>query len=165
MVAHGATSGHYNAVYNSLALGMTEDGWEFEIVPKGEILTFEEFGDNAIDLVNRGVEIAVSGVLKEWTAEGMQAALWPYSSTFGKIDCTGEFAVNGSYAKPLILTAASCAPAGTDGPATITFLKAILDPDVAININLNNKVRMVPIRFRTFMTDTGSADNRYFTVT
>lgn len=157
------TAGHYTATYNSNALGFTDDGFTVEITHKGEPIRFEEWGDNLMDLTERGVEVTVEAVLKEWTAAGLQGLIWPWSSTFGKVDCAGRFAAAGSIGKVLVLTASSCAPAATDGPASITFHNAIIHPDVAKSINLNNKLRVVPIRMMCFLTDVGSGVMKYFT--
>ena len=73
------------------------------------------------------------------------------------MDCpAGQFAVRDGCAQPLILTASNCSPAFTDGPATFTFHQTIMEPEVAARINLNNKPRTVPIRFRVFLTNIGS---------
>lgn len=173
MVVHNATQGHYNATWNALALGRTEEGLIWEVTHQGEMLRFEEFGQSIIDMVYRGADLTVEGVFAEWDSAGIQSALWPFSSTFGKQDCVGQFAVDGSFAKPLLLTAEACAPAATDGPATITFHKTIMDPGVASRINLNNKTRLLPLRFRVFLWDTdpspgpatGTPSRSFFTVT
>lgn len=172
MVAHSAMAGHYTATFNTLDLGKTDEGWTYEVTHKGRVVRFEEYSDNMIDLIYRGAEVTVETVLKEWNSAGLLAALWPWSATYGKVDCSGLFAVAGDFAKPLVLTANSCSPAGsadpsTDGPATMTFHKAIMAPEVASRINLNNDTRMVPIRFNTFLWDTDSPnlDNRYFSFT
>jgi len=166
---HLATSGNYTALWNALSLGRTDEGFFFEVNHKGEMLRFEEFGQNVIDMVEQGCDLFVEGVLKEWLAAGLQSALWYHSSTFGNIDCpAGKFAVKGGRAKPLVLTASSCAPASTDGPATLTFHKTIMEPEVAARINLNNKPRMVPIRFRVFLENIGTAQSpvySFFTAT
>jgi hypothetical protein len=169
MVAHKAQVGHYDATWNNLALGRTEDGWTYEINHKGETLMFEEFGDSIIDLVGRGAELTVEATLKEWKEEGLKAALWPWSDTFGQFECAGRFAVANNYAKALVLTASTCSQAGTeatesDGPKYITFHKTIFAPEMAARINLNNKPRVVPVRFNVFLTDvgTGTPDYEWF---
>lgn len=161
---HIATSGHYTALYNALDLGKTDEGWFLELTLKGEMVRFEEFSQNVVDMIYQGADVVVETVLKEWRAAGLQGALWPFSTTFGKIDCSGQFAALNEFAKPLILTPNSCSPAGTDGP-TFTFSRAVLEPDIASRINLNNKTRMVPLRFRTFLQDVGTNDFRYFSIT
>jgi hypothetical protein len=159
------TDGHYDAVWNSLAIGNTDDGYVWEITHKGELLRFEEYGENIIDLVHRGADVAIEFTVKEWLAAAIATMIWPWSATFGRISCTGNLAIRGGYAKPLVMTAKACSPAGTDGPATITFHKTILDPEVAKNINLNNKPRVIPIRMRCFLDEQTPGDDRYFTIT
>ena len=169
MPTNNVTLGHYTATWNALDTGKTEEGWSLEIIHKGEKLRFDEFSENVIDLIMRGADVFVEAVLKEWKAAAVQSIIWPFSSTFGKLDCPGGvFAVAGSKAKPLVLTAASCPPAGTDGPATITFHNSIMDPEVASRINFNNLPRLIPVRFMTMLKDIDAGspvDYRYFSVT
>lgn len=168
-VTHNATSGHYTWSWDGNDLGKSDEGWVWEVSLKGEVLRFEEWGDTAIDMIHRGAEVFIEATLKEWLAAGLRAALWPWGSVNGKLDCVGEFAVDGSYAKPLVGTAESCNPAGAgDGPATITFHNTIFAPDVAQRINLDNNPRVVPIRFMCFLTDTNptsAVDARFWTET
>lgn len=161
MVAHLSTAGHYTATWNSLALGRTEDGYNIDIISKGEILTFEEFADAQIDMVNRGHEVMVEVVLKEWAAAGVRRALWPFSTILGLEDCIGQFANMDTNvgAWPLVLDVNPCSPAGqltNLGPQKITFHRTIVAPEVSRRINLNNKPRVVPLRFMCFLFNMGT---------
>lgn len=154
-----ATQGNYTALWGGLPLGRTEEGFFIEILHKGELVRFEEFGQSVVDLIKLGADVFVEGVLKEWCADGLLSALWYHSLDFGHIDCpAGQFAVQGGCARPLVLTASSCSPAATKGFQTLTFHQTIFEPEVAARINLNNKIRMVPIRFRVFLTDLDPSD-------
>jgi hypothetical protein len=170
MVVHNTIVGHYVSIWNSLALGRTEEGLFWEITHQGEMVRFEEFGQTIIDLVYQGADLTVEGVFSEWDSAAIESALWPYSATFGKQDCVGLLAVKGEFAKPLTLNASTCSSAYTDSYQSITFLKTILDPAVAARINLNNKPRHLPLRFRVFLTDnsadpgTSTPDNRFFVI-
>jgi len=113
-------SGHYNAYYNGLYLGATEDGWEIDIIHKGMMVSVEESGDNEVDMIGRGAQIRVRGIIKEWDAPGLMSALWgaPAFSTgvdtFGEMLCIGQSAVRAvdaqgnTRAKPLVLVKAGC---------------------------------------------------------
>ena len=165
--SHNSTAGHYTAAWNSLAAGMTEDGIRWNINHRGSMVRYEEWSDNIIDMMNDGADVTIEFILKEWGAAAVQSMIWPWSSTFGKVDRTGIFAVDGGFAKSLVLTASTNSPAATDGPAVITFAKTILDPDIAVSINLDNRPRLIPIRLRTFLNDVdGSAtvDARYWQI-
>ena len=163
-----STQGNYTAIRGGLPLGRTDEGFFIEINHKGEIHRFEEFSQNAIDMIKMGADVFVEGVLKEWNAVGLLPALWYHSADFGNMDCpAGQFAVRDGCAQPLILTASNCSPAFTDGPATFTFHSTIMEPEVAARINLNNKPRTVPIRFRVFLTNIGNEINpiySYFSI-
>ena len=168
-MSHNATSGNFTALWGGQPLGRTDEGFFLEIMHKGEMFRFEEFGQNVIDMIKLGADVYVETVLKEWLAPGLLAALWYHSSpeNFGTIDCpAGEFAVVGGCAQPLILTANPCTPAATDGPASFTFHRTLMEPEIAARINLNNKPRMVPIRFRAFFHDVGLANGarQYFSI-
>lgn len=152
-----STQGNYTALWGGLPLGRTDEGFYIEINHKGEMLRFEEFGESVIDMIKMGADVYVEGVLKEWRASGLLPALWYHSQDFGNLDCpAGQYAVQSGCAQPLILTASNCSPAFTDGPATFTFHQTIMEPEVAARINLNNKPRTVPIRFRVFLENIGA---------
>jgi len=118
-------SGFYNAYYNGMYLGATEDGWEIDIIHKGMMVTAEEFGDTELDMISRGAQVRVRGIVKEWDAPGLMSALWgspAFSSatgganvdSFGEFFCAGTSAVRGIDAqgnirsKPLVLTVGPC---------------------------------------------------------
>jgi hypothetical protein len=188
-------SGHYDATYNALALGKTEDGWEIDIIHKGMIVTAEEWAENELDLIGRGAQIRIRAILKEWDSPGLMSALWgsPAFSTgvneFGEMLCVGESAVRGidaqgnTRAKALVLTAGSChfnkgsvqgegfyhgsTTSGISdlGLGVITFHRTILTPDSISKINLNNKPRVVPVEFMAFFTQIDTGNTRFLTVT
>jgi len=184
VLPHAAISGNYTATWGGAALGLTEEGFAIEITHKGEPVMFEEFGQNMVDMIHLGYEVSVECVLKEWNSAALQDAIWPWQTSaggdFGLEECVGSFAVQdslgqggapyvGSFALPLLLTAVPCSPAGqsptTTGPGLWTFHRAIMAPDVAARINLDNKPRLVPIRFNCFLCDPLSDDDlRYFTI-
>lgn len=113
-------SGHYNAYFNGLSLGATEDGWEIDIIHKGMMVTAEEWGDTELDMIGRGAQVRVRAILKEWDAPGLMSSLWgsPVFSTgvdtFGEMLCVGQSAVrsvdaqSNTRAKPLVLVKSSC---------------------------------------------------------
>ena len=161
-----STQGNYLGTFGGLNTGFTDEGWFFEIIHKGEMLRFEEFGQNVVDYIRLGADVFVEAVLKDWNAAALQAILWPYSTDFGNMDCpAGQFA--SETGAPLILSARPCSHAGGSdgGPASITFHNAVFEPEVAARINLNNQTRTVPVRFRILLCDinpsTGVSDPIY----
>lgn len=164
-MANLITTGNYSGTRGGLDLGCTDEGWFIEIIHKGEMVRFEDFGQNVLDEIPLGADVFVETVLKEWQAPGLMAALWPYGVTFGMF---GSCPSGGLIPKePLILTANTCGLANSNGSQIFTFHQTVFEPEVAARINLNNKPRLVPIRFRVFLTNIGSGDNpnySYFTV-
>ena len=82
--------------------------------------------------------------------------------SFGTLDCpAGRFA--SETGAPLILSARPCSHAGQavggGGPVSITFHNAVFEPEVAARINLNNKTRTVPVRFRILLCDIGTGNS------
>lgn len=160
LVTNLSRAGTYSATFKTLSLGFTDDGFKVSVQLHGEKLQFEEFGDALIDLVNRGASVMVEGVLKEWDAAGVIASLWGWDADyFGRLSCFGDMAVKDGYAGPLVLTADPCT--GTD---VWTFHKAFPDPELLSEINMNNKPRLIPVRFICFLSNV-SAANRFFTIT
>jgi hypothetical protein len=154
----GAVSGHYTATYDGNDMGMTDSGYVWEIVDQGEVVRAEELGESELDLIFRGAEVYVEVTVQEWSAAAMTAVIWPWQTTFGHLGTTGTgnigfMAVRNSFAKTLVLTAVSGSPADTDGPSTITFHRVICTEETAKRINLDNKKRLVPIRFKVFLYD------------
>ena len=174
-ITHRSTSGSYSAQFKQaggsvLNLGYTEEGYFLDDTLKGEAVRFEEFGDADIDFINRGHQMYLDVILKEWDAAAMAKLIWPFSSTVGAEDCIGQFATGGSspIAGQLLLYPRACSPAGTttDNPtwADVNILFHSVTPaeEVAKRINLNNKLRVIPLRFKIFLTDQ-SGDLQYYT--
>ncbi len=160
MAIHAATAGHYTALYGGSDLGRTEEGWFWEVIHKGELVRFEEYAQSIVDFVYQGADVFVETVLKEWNAAALQGALWPFSASFGKVECVGTFAVLGNFFSDLVLTPEACNPA----TQTYTFHKVIMAPEVASRINLNNSVRTIPMRFQVFLSEQGASDYQFFSV-
>lgn len=156
------TQGNYFGTWGGETLGCTDEGFFIEILHKGEFIRFEEFGQNVLDFIKLGADVFVEAVFKEWNAAAVKKLLWQHSAIFGQVDCPGASAIKDGCAKPLVLTPSNCVQA-TD---IFTFHATIMEPEVAARINLNNKVRMVPIRMRCFLTVQGTGELfKYFTVT
>jgi hypothetical protein len=148
-------AGHYSVTWNGVALGATEDGWTITMTPKGEVVTAEEWGDNELDIIHRGVTVTLDAVIKEWTT-GLVQAIWFAHATFGQQSCVGQSAVLNSLVKPMVFTPAcanSTADASTVGLGNATtFHQCIMTPDSAAKINLNNKPRVVPVQFTALLS-------------
>ena len=117
MTSHSGVAGSFQAFFRKTDttknLGFTEEGYFIEDTQKGEIIRFEEFGDADIDYVNRGHQIYLDVILKEWNAAGLLDVVWPHSDTWGKEDCFGQMAnasdeIEDTDSGQLILVARPC---------------------------------------------------------
>jgi hypothetical protein len=136
-------SGAYSAVYNSLDLGLVEDGFEMSYRRSSERIQTDVTGDALSDGVYRGIDLTISFILSEWDAEGAQAAFWPFDATLGEMGVLG--ALDTSYAKALVLTAC-----GTTEPSTITFHKALLSPDFDVSQLFANRHRKISLQMTVY---------------
>ena len=129
---------------------------------KGEIVRFEEFGDSDIDEINRGHQIYLDVIFKEFNSTAMRHIIWPTHSNVGSTnggnvgqeECWGQFATQGGAgaanvtAGQLLLIPRACSPAGTTATPTgdafdevnIHFHSVKPAAEVAKRINFNNKL-------------------------
>lgn len=134
----GYVAGAYRATYNALALGQTEDGFEFDYGQVAEEIVSDIFRGRQ-DGVYQGIDLVIRTVLTELTAAGIQSLTWPWHTTLGHSGVTGR--LWSTMAKPLVLTAC----AGTTAtPGTITIPKALIGTD-RINTKYNNAQRKLPV--------------------
>jgi hypothetical protein len=155
------------------ATGLVEGVRRLSRRPQARLFQADAYGDTDIDGVFRGGNASLSIVLKEWTAN-IRAMLWP----FGGNNSTADFGAIGVANAPgigklltdmagqIILTAATGTPAaGTLGPATITFAKAIMSPDTDIEILMGAEPRDIPVVFKLFPYLDGSSIVRFWSMT
>ena len=148
-------AGAYSAVYNSLSLGIIEDGFNIEWVSRAEDIITDVGGAVPVDGVYQGVEVQISFVLAEWDAAGAAGAFWPWSATLGQAGELGRLL--SSMAQALVLT--KCGSGGNQVPATITFEKAILAPGFNVASLWANKHRKIPLQMRSLPVGTNSTAN------
>jgi hypothetical protein len=148
-------AGTYSATYNSLDLGIIEDGFTIEWTSRAEDIVSDVNGDAKVDGVYRGLEMNVSFILNEWDAAGAQGAFWPFAATLGEIGQIGRLLT--SMSKTLILT--KCGSTANQVPATITFTQAILSPGFNVSTLFTNKHRKVPLQMSILPVGTNSTAN------
>jgi uncharacterized membrane protein YczE len=136
-------AGSYSATYNSLALGIIEDGFTIDWVSRAEDIVADVGGTAPIDGVYQGLEMQVSFTLSEWDAAAAQSAFWPFANTIGEVGRIGTLL--SSLAKTLVLT--KCANTSA-APTTITFQSAILAPGFSVSTLWANKHRKIPLQMR-----------------
>ena len=105
------------------------------------------FGATVIDSVYGGGQCFCLMAFKEWN-DVIRDTLWPFGASFGEIGQVGRLLSD--LAGILTLTAVSDTMAASNGPATITFGKAILSPGHNSEIVLGAEERDIPIVFRCF---------------
>lgn len=150
--------GPYTYTYDGSALGISEDGFRWLPGGLGEPIRGDNMGDTIQDIVHRGIQFNLEIVLEEYSIAGMQKILWPWHATIGNHGQAGVLWT--SLAKSLVVTAVTGTTASTV-PATMTFEKTILDPGFVSQVNLNARLRKVPLRLIVFP----NANNVFFTQT
>ena len=136
-------AGSYTATYNTLALGIIEDGFTIDWVSRAEDIIADVGGAAPIDGVYQGLEVQISFTLSEWDAAAAQTAFWPFETTVGQMGRIGRLL--SGMAKPLALT--KCANT-TAAPTMISFPSAILSPGFSVQTFWANKLRKIPLQMR-----------------
>ena len=124
-VVSNIASGAYTGSYDGEAIGDVEGVWQINTSSYGKPVRASQWGDMVVDSIHAGINQYIIVNLKEWTDE-TKAIFWPWDTVFGESGTPGVLL--SSLAKQLILTAVPGTPAATEGPATITFPKAIYSP-------------------------------------
>lgn len=145
-----AVGGRYASAWNSVNLGITEQGYDLTMALKEEVINESDaIGGSMADFFYRGGDCALRADSKEYIA-GAIAAMWPFGA-LGQIATSalpiGRLASDA--AKPLVLTATAGTPAATR-PATLTGTNSILAPGQNSTLLFNSKLRRVPI-FHQFL--------------
>lgn len=119
----------------------------------------DAYGSSEIDGVYRGGQCYCLMTFKEWS-DAVKDALWPFGSSFGAMGQVGRLLTD--LAGELVLTAVADTPAATNGPATLTFEKAILSPRENNDVVLGAEERDVPVMFRCYPYVNGQNDVVWF---
>jgi hypothetical protein len=155
--------GAYTGTLASVALGMTDEGFEVQWEPKVDLINKSDvFGDALLDLIYRGCDWFVQMDFKEWKT-GPLAAAMPWGA--GVLGVQGVIGRLGSdVATALVLTATAGTPAATT-PASLTAAKAILAPNSNPKAQFSSRLRTLPVRMVALPVDTGSGVIKSLTVT
>lgn len=152
--------GHYAATWNSLDVGLTEGPKILRRRYSSIEVNTDKFGDG-VDGIYKTGPVFLALTIKEWTS-AVRSILWPFDADLGKVGVNGRLLSD--LAQAMVLTASTGTPAATNGPATITFAKAIIAPESDWEIPLGNVERNVPLLFRCFpYLDSGEL--RHFSTT
>ena len=152
-------AGHYVCTYNSLPIGITEDGFALEWVPKAEMIErSDQYGDAMIEGVRRGTDWFRGFEALEYK-EGPLLAAYPWGA-LGTLGTIGTLLTDD--AKALVLTAAAGTTASA-APATLTATKAILAPGFNVQTQFSSRLRTLPVRM--WLAPVSNAGIKSFTTT
>lgn len=148
-------AGAYSAVRNSVALGLTEDGWNLQWEPKQEAIERSDaYGDMLLDMVWRGCNWFFQAEFLEYRA-GTINATYPWG-TMGQPGVIGRLA--SAVASALVLTATAGTPAAAS-PATLTATYSILAPGFNVDAVYSSRLRTMPCRLALLPYESGGTKN------
>lgn len=160
-------SGTFGAAYNGLAVGIVDQGFVLQYESMGEDITADNAGDVIQASIFRGVNVSVSFTVKEYDSAAVFSMTWPWATnitdpaTWGTMRQVGA-EIKAEMAKPLILSSCNWDTARpssvhssilVDNPpaaGTITFYRTHLMNGNQVQLNLNSRVRMMPLVLRVY---------------
>lgn len=154
-------AGAYTGTINSVALGITDEGFDLQWEPKhAPIEKSDVYGDMMIDAIYRGTNWFLQCEFLEYKA-GPLAAAYPWGA-IGVQGIIGRLASD--VATPLVMTATTGTPAVAT-PATFTATKTILAPGSNPHSQYTSRLRTMPVRLVLLPVDSGGGVIRNFTTT
>lgn len=154
-------AGRYSTTYNSVDVGITEQGYELQQDSKAQLINQSDaYGEMIIDFVYRGGDVYLTFEGLAYKA-GAITPFWPW----GAIGVTGVIArLASDVALATVMTATTGTPAVAT-PATWTSSKSILAPNNPARLLYNSRLRTVPIRLLILPVDVGAGVIKWFTQT
>lgn len=154
-------AGPYSGTYNSVDVGVTENGYEIQQESSVQDITPTDlYGDTVIDSVYRGGNVFLQFESKAYKT-GSITPFWPWAA-LGLHGTSGRLGSN--VASAMVLTAKAGTTASTT-PATLTGSKSILAPNSPARLLYSSVLRTVPVRLRVYPVDTGGGVIGWFTMT
>lgn len=154
-------AGRYSSVWNSVSLGIMDQGYDLQMDPKEQLINRSDaYGDMLIETIYRGVDWSMMCESLEYMA-GTTGALYPFG-TLGAVGVIGR--LGSAIATPLVLTSTVGTPAAA-APATFTGTLTKLHPAANPRLLFNSALRTVPIRFVLYPSDAGAGVIKHFTTT
>lgn len=149
-------AGRYSVTYGAASMGQVQDGITVSHRHFKTLVTGDNFAQTPQDACFQGAEMFVQYELLEYDAAGVRAAIWPYDTTalYSMVTTVGNFDVQNSLAKELVLTAVANTPAST-APASITFGKVIIAEGFDVSLLFAPSLRTVPLRHRVYPNNQG----------
>lgn len=154
-------AGRYAGTYNSVDVGITENGYELQQDSDAQpVSPTDAYGDSVIDLVYRGGNVFLQFESKAYKA-GSITPFWPWGA-LGAMGVIGRLA--SAVAAAMVLTATTGTPA-VASPATLTGTLSILAENSPARLLYSSAVRLVPVRLRLLPYDAGSGVIKWFVQT
>lgn len=149
-------AGPYSATYATIALGLTEDGFELRFRPEKQLVNQSDlYGDTILDAVYRGGNYMMAYNMIEYGSAVAAGVQWPYGPAVSTIPVDGVMGTVGmmdvasTKAKATILTAIAGTTAAAT-PATLTASQSILAEGSEVSLQFVSKLRTVPIAKRLY---------------
>lgn len=155
-------AGAYTGTYNSVALGITEEGYDLQWEPKSQVIEKSDvYGEMLLDMVYAGTNYFIQTEFMEYKA-GPLSVVFPWSSGIGVQGVIGRLA--SALAFPLVLTSTAATTAAAT-PATLTASLAILAPGSNPHAQFVSRLRTLPVRMVLLPSDSGGAVIKSLTTT
>lgn len=152
-------TGRYTTTYNTVDVGIQEEGFELGMQTKEDVIEKSDaFGDMIIDTIYRGVNWTLM-----FTGLAYKSGTYTPFYPFGALGTVGIISRLGSdLAVALVMSAVSGTPAAAT-PASLTATKSKLAENYDGKLLFNSRLRTVPIRQRFLPYDSGSGVIKHFT--
>lgn len=140
--------GRYAGTYAASGMGITRDGWDLALNPKGELINQSDaYGQTLLDFFHAGCDVDLIGQGLEYPS--MLSPAWPFG-TYGTMGIIAR--LGSAIAAAIVLTATTGTPAAST-PATLTASRAIIAPGSQTMLKHSSKLREVPIRWNCLPSD------------
>ena len=138
-------AGRYTGTYNSVDVGITDDGYELQQNSYADTIdSSDAYGDSLLDWVYRGGDVSITFMSKAYKA-GAITPFWPWGAMGVMLTAAAPLGrLASDVAKAFVLTSTAATPA-VAAPATLTASLAILAPNSPAKLLYNSKLRQVPI--------------------
>jgi hypothetical protein len=169
-------AGAYTGTYNSVNLGLTEDGWHLKWQFDHDMVDKTDgYGTTLIEMFIIGCQVWVGGTFKEWSDAGDDGdepirVVAPYNTW--PPEGAGEFGLgiisraSSALAKALVLTSTTGTPAAAN-PITLTASKSIIDNNFTVEQVYGPRHRTTPfmLRLLPYLSSDMTPVPIFFTVT
>lgn len=157
-------AGRYSGTYNSVDVGITENGYTLTIDSSAQMINqTDAYADSVIDWVYRGGNAHLQFESKAYKA-GSITPFWPWGALgVLRTNAAPIGRLASDVASAMILTATAATPAAAS-PASLTASKSILAPNNPASLLFDARVRNVPVRLQ-LLPYASSSDHIWFSTT